>query len=320
MLEDILNQEIAPSDDTVLESLDVPYQLPAFVDSSMLSTFRACPRKFYLTYCHNLKPRGSSIHLVAGSAIAAGLHAIRQAQGNTDAPLSHDALCEAAIGPFLSAWGDHPNDPEHPKNQHNMFNALELYIEKWHPYYDSVQPLKGADGRATSEFSFAIPLPINHPNGAPFIFVGRFDLLGYYTENNLLVVLDDKTSGSLGSYWMRQWDMRGQFLGYLWALRSLGYDISHVVVRGIGLLKTDTILQHVPLEYPTYLIERWFHELINTIELMKVMYQHQHFPYNFGDACSSYGGCPMKDLCLNKDPDRWLNNYKVEIWNPVGED
>lgn len=303
-----------------LETLDQPVELPLFLDSTMVATFRACPRKFYLTYCHNLKPRGTSIHLAAGAAMAAGLNGARQAQGASLEPLTHEQLLEAAIGPFLAEWGSCPSDPEHPKNIHNTFYALELYLERFPPFYDPIQPLRGADGRPTSEFSFAIPLNISHPRGDPFIYVGRFDLLGVYAENNLLVVLDDKTSGSLGSYWLRQWDMRGQFLGYLWALRSLGYDISHVVVRGIGLLKTEILFQTVPLEYPLFLIERWQNELYNTIQLMLHCHAEGHFPYSFGDACSSYGGCPMKDLCMNKDPDQWLNNYEVSVWNPVSSE
>lgn len=312
-----LDTPLEPDDTKTLETLDQPYELPLFVDSSMVATFRACPRKFYLTYCHNLKPRGTSIHLAAGSAMAAALHAARQAQGASASPLSQEELLEASMGPFLTEWGSCPSDPEHPKNIHNTFYALELYLERFHPFYDPIQPLRGADGRITSEYSFAIPLTSTHPRGDPFIYVGRFDLLGRYAENDLLVVLDDKTSGSLGSYWLRQWDMRGQFLGYLWALRSLGYDISHVVVRGVGLLKTDILFQTVPLEYPSFLIERWQVELYNTLELMKLCFSENHFPYSFGDACSSFGGCPMKDLCMNKDPDQWLNNYEVSIWNPV---
>jgi hypothetical protein len=308
------------TEDKLLETLDAPWRLPAFVDSSMIATFRACPRKFWLQYCHNLKPRGGlSVHLAAGAAMAAGLNAARKAQGLSITPLEVDELLEAAFGPFCKEYVCE-SDPNHPKNFHNTFNALEQYLTQFHPFYDPIQPLRDAEGNVTSEFSFAIPTRIQHPSGDPFLYVGRFDLLGRYAENDLLVVLDDKTTGSLGSYWLRQWDMRGQFMGYIWALQRLGYDVHHAVVRGVGLLKTDINFATVPLEYPQHLLERWEEELYHTLEMMKLFASTGHWPYSFADACSSYGGCPMQDLCKNRNPDAWLVQYKVEVWNPVHED
>lgn len=307
--------------------LDPEAPLPQFIDSSMLSTFRSCPRKFFWQYVHNLRAPGSSIHLAAGSAFAAGLEAIRNLQAvHADEPIHAEVLWQAAVPAALKAWNDFPLDlmEDSPKNIHNILNALELYLHEFHPYYDEVQPLviTQPDGtkKVTTEFSFAIPLPVLHPNGDPFIYVGRFDLLGQYKVNNLLVVLDDKTTGSLGSYWLKQWDMRGQFLGYLWACRKLGYNVSNVVVRGTGLLKTETNFLSHPLSYPDILIHRWEQELYNSLELIKLYHTQKYYPYNFADACASYGGCPMQSLCQAKEPEDWLNNYVVEKWNPVAED
>jgi len=313
-----------PSPATIL---DPEAPLPQFIDSSMLSTFRSCPRKFFWQYVHNLRAPGSSIHLAAGSAFAAGLESLRNFQAlHPTEPIHAEVLWQAAVPAALKAWNDFPLDlmEDSPKNIHNVLYALELYLNEFHPFYDEVQPLviTQPDGsqKVTTEFSFAIPLPVNHPNGDPFIYVGRFDLLGQYKVNNLLVVLDDKTTGSLGPYWLKQWDMRGQFLGYLWACRKLGYNVSNVVVRGTGLLKTDTNFLSHPLSYPDILIERWEQELYNSLELLKAFHSQNYYPYNFADACSSYGGCPMQQLCQAKEPEDWLNNYVVEKWNPVAED
>lgn len=299
---------------------DTRPELPLYIDSTMVATFRACPRKFFYTFLHNLRAPGHSIHLAAGSAFAAGLEAMRNLQAlNPAGPLPNETLWEAAVPPAIAAWGDCPDDPESPKNLHNVLYALELYLQEFHPYADEVQPLV-VGGKPTTEFSFAIPLPITHPCGDPFIYVGRFDLLGRYSANDLLVVLDDKTAGSLGSYWLKQWDMRGQFLGYLWACQKLGYNVHNVVVRGTGLLKTETNFLSLPLSYPQHLIKRWEQELYNTIELLIHYHERNYFPYNFADACSSYGGCPMQQLCQAEHPEQWLNNYKVEKWNPIAED
>lgn len=297
------------------EELSPP--LPIFLDSTMVSTFRSCPRKFFWQYMHNLKPISSSIHLAAGGAFAAALEAARNLQSLTpETPTPHELLCEAAMKAFLSSWGECPDDENSPKNMHNVFNAVELYLHEFHPFYDEIQPLI-IGGKPATEFSFALPLEINHPSGDPFIYVGRFDLLGKYKSNDLLVIMDDKTTGSLGSYWLKQWDMRGQFLGYLWACHKLGYNVNDVVVRGTGLLKTETNFLTIPLHYPLHLIQRWEQELYYTIEQMMFFSSRKHFPYSFGDACAAFGSCPMIDLCRNKTPSDWFSNYKVSIWNPV---
>lgn len=295
-------------------------QLPIYLDSTMVSTFRSCPKKFFWTFVHNLRAPGSSVHLVAGSAFAAGLEAIRNLQAlHPEEPLHHEILWLEGVRAALRAVEPY-DEPESPKNLHNVLNALEIYLQEYHPFYDEVQPLV-INGKPTTEFSFSIPLNIKHPRtGDPFLYVGRFDMLGVYRSNNLLCVLDDKTTGSLGSYWLKQWDMRGQFLGYLWACQKLGYDVHNVIVRGTGLLKTETNFLSLPLSYPQHLIERWEAELYNTIELICHYHEKDYYPYNFADACSAFGGCPMQQLCQAQEPENWLNNYKVEVWNPVTED
>lgn len=295
--------------------------LPIYLDSTMISTFRACPQKFYLQFVHNLRPSGGlNIHLAAGAAFAAALETIRNAQAlHPDEPLDPNYLWSLAVEPAIRAFGEPNDQPESPKNIHNVLYALELYLQSYHPFYDEVKPLV-VGGKPTTEFSFAIPLPVNHPSGEPFIYVGRFDLLGAYRSNDLLVVLDDKTTSSLGPYWLNQWDLRGQFLGYTWACQQLGYKVNNCLVRGTGLLKTETNFAQVPLSYPPHLIDRWYHELLDTIEQIKFYHERQKYPYNFAESCSSFGGCPMKQLCLAKEPEQWLNNYHVEVWNPVTED
>lgn len=301
--------------------------LPTFLDSTMISTFRSCPKKFYWQYMLNLKSLGSNIHLTAGAALASALDAIRQEQAKHSTALPVDHLYEVGFKAFLNDWDGPLDEEEIPpayqaKNIHNMLAVLEAYINEHHPFYDDVQPYRLPDGSVSSEFSFAIPLPTKHPTtNDPFIYVGRFDMLGVYTPSGAACVFDDKTTGSLSTHWTQQWDLRGQFLGYVWACQQLGYPVSHAVVRGTGIMKTDTRFLTIPLSYDNHMIERWYLELLDTLELMKMMNERNHWPYNFADACTSYGGCPMKDLCLAREPAQWFSNYEVRVWNPVtGED
>lgn len=294
-----------------------PIDLPIYMDSTMLSAWKSCKYKWYIAHGRNLRPPGSNIHLTAGGALAAGTEAARRAQFGRSDPLAVDDLMHAAIGPFLREWKDCPSDPEHPKNIHNTLHALERYFTNYHPLYDPAQPLRRADGTPTTEFTFSIPLEIDHPSGVPFIYCGRFDLLGRYTDNGRLVILDEKTTGSLGAYWARQWDMRGQFIGYIWACRKLGYEIEDVLVRGIGIMKTDIVFMSVPLRYSESQLLRWERDLYAELDMLKHFHKENYYPQNWADACSSYGGCPFTDLCKHNDPEQWTSNYETHIWSPL---
>ena len=288
--------------------------LPLYIDSTMLNTYRACRKKFEYNFLHNLRPPGRSVHLVAGGAFAAGIDAARSYYYTTPNP-SFDTMLERAMAAYIKEWGDYTAPEGHAKSFHNTFHALEQYFVHHHPSTDSIQPLRKADGSPTTEFSFAIPLPILHPSGDPFIYCGRFDMLGKWDD--LLTILDEKTSSALGAFWLSQWSLRGQFLGYCWACQQLGYPVRQVAIRGVGILKTEIKFLTALEQYPQYLIDRWYSQLLITLSEMVEFHKNSYFDYNFGDSCSAYGGCTYKQLCEASEPEAWMSNFEVRKWNPV---
>lgn len=291
-------------------------ELPIYFDATMNSAFHACPRKFYWNFIRNKVPLGESIHLIAGGAYAAALHAARTAQfTNTDKKLTTDELMEACLPEFLKAWGDFIAPEGHAKSKHNMLYALEQYFERYHPSDDIIQPLKLSNGKPATEFSFAIPMPIKHPSGEPFLYCGRFDMLGTYSDR--VTVLDDKTTGYFVQNWEKMWMMRGQFLGYVWACQQLGYKTNDCLVRGCAIQKTQIKFLDCPITYPQHLIDRWYKELLASITALVWHYENDDWPYDFADACSSYGGCPYMDLCVVGDAEKFMNNYQERTWSPI---
>ena len=153
------------SPDMNASELPTDLQLPIYVDSSILSTWRSCKQKAFRSFVQNIAPKGESIHWLAGGAFAAGCEAARIAQfkNSPDTQLSTDDLLHAAIGPFMAAWKGHEIDPDIAKNPHNTFHALEGYLNEYPPFTDMVQPLIKPDGNPAVEFNFTIPLPVQHP-------------------------------------------------------------------------------------------------------------------------------------------------------------
>lgn len=294
--------------------LNPDHQLPLYLDSTMISVARSCLKKFYWNFILNKVPAGENIHFIAGGSFAAALHKIRQMQGASSTAIPHEELLEGAFPTFIRAWGEYVAPEAHQKNIHNVWYALEQYLLRYPPFTDPVQPLKLQTGVA-SEFSFALPLPVTHPSGEPFLYCGRFDVLGEY--GGRITVMDDKTTGYFPSNWERLWMMRGQFIGYVWACQQLGYETDDCMVRGTAILKSGVDFRDCPITYPKHLIDRWFEELCLTAERIKQHYAAGYWPYDFAEACSSYGGCPYMELCTSKEPEAWLNNYQQRTWSPI---
>ena len=307
-------------------------ELPAYLDSTMLSTWRSCRRKYFWQVLHQLSSSSRSIHLVAGGAFAAGMEAARRLafDGSRVRRASHDDLLEAAYPAFAREWGDYPIEEDHNKSFFNTFQGLANYLLQYPPQEDPVQPLKRPDGSPAVEFTFAIPLheaPPHPETREPFLFVGRFDMLGNYNE--LPCIVDEKTTSYIGTQWANGWRLRGQFMGYIWACQQLGYELDVAVIRGIGLLKRDYPIATGIEKYPRYLIERWYRQLIMDLNGIIDAYVHlteinpnpdKSYPYNFSDACSAYAGCPYVDLCSAGTPENFFGAYVRRLWNPLAKD
>ena len=303
-----------------------PLSLPLVVDSTILSTFRACQEKAGLEYVEHLAPSGLSIDLHAGACIASGLEALYATTYGRGLDLA--AGLGAAELAFTEAWGDY-EIPEHrlsgPRATAKTFDrcleAIFSYGSHYHPPTDHVAPFP--DVERPWEFSFGIPLtqettglafPL-HPSGDPFIYAGRFDLLGLYL--GLPCVRDDKTTSSMSATWHDSWTLRAQFMGYCWALRQLGITVEAVIVRGIVIQKTQ--IQHIEAEkrFPSHLIDRWLRMTLHDIRNLVAAAETGWWQPSFGTECTSYGGCSFRDICASPDPDRWKADFHHREWNPL---
>ena len=308
-----------------------PCSLPLHISNHSLTIWNGCRRKHLWSHGYGLYPMGQSEHLVAGGAVAAGLEAARKyvfsAPDPTNVPVSE--MLFHAYPAFSAAWGDFipPNKPRLTKTFPNTFDALGYYLTQFHPAKDEIQPAVRVDGSPAIEYRFAVPLDILHPSGEPFILIGRFDMLGLITVYKTVIpcVLDDKTTSSITSNWVSQWDMWGQFMCYIWALQKQGIDCNHAVVRGLAILKGEHKVATAIIEYPQYMIDRWERGLYRSLEKMVAAYKAKErneeieplFPYNFGSACTDYGGCAYSTLCISDDPTDFMSNYIVHRYNAL---
>jgi hypothetical protein len=297
--------------------------LPQHIDATMMSCFRSCPRKFYNEFILGLRPSGISIDLHAGAAFAHALEVVRHEVFVNHRPLP-DALLRAEAA-FEIYWGDF-RIPEHKtttKRPDRVWAAVEEYFKQYSPTTDHIQPYF-VDGKPTFEFTFAIPLddpewPLHPVTGDPFLYTGRFDMMGEYLGNP--IICDDKTSGQ-GHYsgWSEKWDLRSQFIGYTWACQQLGIAADSVVVRGVGILMQKIALAEAIKPYSDHLRAKWYDQLHRDVCRMVRMWDEGYWDYNLGEACTSYGNCVFATACQSSNPEPWLKTFDVRRWNPVAID
>lgn len=291
-------------------------EFPEYVDSSMLSTYKSCPAKFFRTYLQHWKPKGLSVHLVAGKAFAAGLEATRKAfyeQGQ-----DKEAAIAAGLMKLITSYGDFECPPDSAKSLERMCGAFEFYWDNYELSHDpSNSPVTMPNGRRGIEFSFSEPIDVLHPTtGNPLLYVGRMDAI--YNFAGDVYIIDEKTTTQLGASWSRQWDLRGQFTGYKWGCDRAGIRVGGAIVRGVSILKTKYDTAQAITYRPDWQVSRWYDETCSWISAMVADFQSGRYLHNLGDSCADFGGCALMRVCTSESPQNWLETYfERRKWNPV---
>lgn len=310
-------------------------ELPLHIDSTMRTCAASCMQKFYREFVEGRRPAGLSIDLHAGACFATALEEVYRQTFKHKKDLATALLMAEAK--FFQEWGDvePPDWKRTAKTKDRVWEAVEFYFRTWSPLTDSVKPYMTSDGNPTLEYTFAIPLepacdsadfdrvvgsgipcfPL-HPSGSPFIYCGRFDMLA--DIGGRPAPKDDKTTGSsIGQNWTKQWDLRSQFLGYIWACQQCGIDAHEVVVRGLAIQKTQFVQAEAIKPYSQHLVDKWHEQLRRDLWRIRRAWDEGYWDYNLGDTCTAYGLCPYMDACASPNPEPWLSDFEVRRWNPL---
>lgn len=297
---------------------------PTYFDNTMREAAHVCGTKFRTSFLLNRRPKGRNVHLLAGGALAAGLEMARRSYFDVrDNPYRGDGAIARAKGwtALTRHYGDFtpPEGTSGDKSYENVAEAFDAYLDKWPFASDYIQPFI-VDGLACVEFTFAIPLPeVLHPEtGQPMLYTGRFDWLGLI--GNDLYIVDEKTSAELGPKWSLKYEMSSQLTGYYWVARTFGFDVKGIIIRGIGLLKSQIKLDERRFYRQAWEVNRWYQQLIDDIENAIREWERDRWSFALGDACAAYGGCEYRTLCQSANPGPWLDvDYEERNWDPLNK-
>lgn len=319
---------------------------PAVLDSTIMSAVKSCLRKAELEFLRHYKSKGQSVHLVAGGAFASGMEAARLAywcgiykiptvsrgvdpttgepwrkvewkEVPGEAKNAEDAEA-CGLGALVAHYGDFECPADSAKSLERTMGTFSFALEVFPLGNDGTEPIVLPGGKRAIEFSFVHPLPISHPEtGDPILYSGRSDQIVSYAGAGIFIE-DDKTTSQLGASWSRQWDLRSQFSGYAWGCRESGIQVAGVLVRGLSILKTKYDKAEALTYRPEWQIERWYTQLLRDVTRLIKAWEEGYYDYNLDHACTEYGGCLFRQVCLAQDPTNWLGQfYERRKWDPV---
>lgn len=288
---------------------------PEVIDSTLIAAFRSCPQKAFIEYVLHWKMKDPSVHLHAGAAYAHGLEAARRAYYEQGLPAEESVAL--GIGACTAAYGDFECPEDSSKSLSRTAGAVEFYFDRYPLGEDRAVPLTLANGKRAIEFGGVEALDILHPEtGNPLQYSWRLDMAVEF--NGLKLGEDDKTTTQLGASWPRQWDLRSQFTSYVWGAARNGVKLEGFLVRGVSILKTKYDTLEAITYRPEWQIDRWERQLYRDIQRMIGCWEEGYWDFNLDHACTEYGGCPFRSVCLAKEPQPILEQlYQRRIWNPV---
>lgn len=300
---------------------------PTHIDNTMLSLYKACPYKFWLQQLRGIQSPSLSIHLHFGGVFAAACEVTRKRF------YLHGDDAEEAISwgeeYILKNFGDWDEDEVDVKTINNCLWAFSDYFRSAYPLdFDRFVPYReSAVGKPNVEFSFAIPLPVSHPEtGDPLMYTGRCDAIvadknafSNIWDATELWTMDEKTTKQMGSQWAKQWRLRGQFIGYTWAARQYGLPAAGTIVRGICVYKKNPPkFEQALVSFHKSVIQRWYDQMILTANQMIYDWMTNTWKQDFGDSCSAYGGCSYLSMCEIEDPEPFFRaKFTERRWDPL---
>lgn len=190
-------------------------------------------------------------------------------------------------------------------------------IKNYHEQYVK-QPLE----LVASEFAFEVPMDGD-------IFMGRIDKIVKF--GGALWVMDHKTTSMLGASFTNTIEPNGQFMGYVYAARHLGYPVVGVLLDAIlvakGLLDSAQRARLTPLlRYDAFVsnekLQEWMGVVKDVIGDVKSKQTSGQWIPNWS-MCSYYGSCPYRKVCIEEEGLReriLAMDYEYDMWDPRDED
>jgi len=289
-------------------------------DSTSLSTFKTCPRKYYYTIIRGFRSRGESPHLTFGIHYHSCLeHYDKQRATGAD---HQTALRSALLKALTDTWTEGPWESEHPlKTRANLIRSIVWYLDEFQ--HDPARTVILADGSPAVELSFRFNVDDS------LVLCGHLDRLVEWNDG--IYVMDRKTSTTtLSSYYFDQYEPDNQMSLYTLAgrlvynspVRGVIIDAAQIAVGFTRFDRGLTYRSESQLNEWLTDARSWIAiagDMANDLSDYEGRYPESMFPMN-DKSCHQFGGCTFRKICSKSPEVReafLATDFEVKFWNPL---
>lgn len=285
-------------------------------DSTSLSTFVTCPRKYLYSMLQGWQAQSKSVHLIFGGHYAKALerfHKLRADGADFDeAQLEVVRLC------LLETWDSEADAPQDwgdsKKTRDTLIRSIVWYLENYRD--DPMQTVILANGKPAVELSFTVELT------SDLVYCGHMDRLVTYGADSDIYVQDQKSTGSaLTSYYFDGYSPDYQMTGYTYAGQVIfNLPVKGVIIDAAQIAVGFTNFARAPVLRSNKSLDEFVEEVKHYTAEANRCHEENYYPMR-RTACGNYGGCEFRKVCaLNPAlrPQYLAGNYKKrERWDPL---
>lgn len=285
-------------------------------DSTSLSTFMTCPRKYYYSMIRQISPRNRSVHLIFGGHYATALEHFykHRAEGKS----LDEALLLVVREALENSWDYERGAPQEfldsKKTRPNLIRSIVWYIDQFGDESESgIKTHHLPSGKPAVELSFTLDLDED------FVLCGHLDRVVDYGGS--LYVMDQKTTGgTISQYFFDGFKPDVQMSLYSIAGQiTIQSPVAGVIIDAaqiaVGFTRFERGFTYRSQTENEENLENFKHY----IEMARSFTLLGRFPMNT-TACGNYGGCPFKSICSAPPQHRERvieAEYVEKIWDPI---
>ena len=262
-------------------------------DATSMNLLQTCPRKYYYSQVLHYRVKTFQAPLSFGILMHKALETYHgfKAKGQ-----EHDEAAQGAMDFCLSAGKELDQSTETERTRFTLTRAVVWYLDQFRT--DPAETIILSNGKPAVELSFRVAMPLDTPDGLPYLWCGHIDRL--VSLEDRIGVSDIKTTKySLSDNWFQRFSPSNQMSGYLFGCMVILPEepCKKILIDAIELKVNFNRFLRGFANRTTGQIEEWVKETGVWIKMAEQFAEQEHWPMNL-EICDKYGGCPFrKNVC-----------------------
>jgi hypothetical protein len=301
----------------------------SFFDNTKLSSYKDCPRRYFLRHCLNWRGEGIALPLAFGLSWHAGMDIVWTHAKN----ISQEELVEGAMAAFYETWVEQGLDADLDLDQIQTYTPRTPNVarEMYHHYISDRWDVLSNCELIMAEQPFAVPMPGMDKTW----YVGRLDKVIEY--NGSKIVIEHKTTsiykkdGGFQSSYIEGWYSDSQVKGYQFGAGLYYPGLHQIWVDAALVHKTvHDAFRFIPVQHNFEMLKEWVddaHAWIDDVQRDEHKFKAAGdrltpgcFKKNENACFGKFGQCSYLDVCrTTADPSVLTEppaGFVVEKWEP----